>query len=112
MLHAIYAHKRLRQDFGPGGASKEEVDNMFRLLETMDSLKNAGLYVDHTSSKVEAPNDISPKELKYVIEVAEMFIAITSEEIAHKMGEREKKLHQEELRSLAREARTKKDDSE
>jgi hypothetical protein len=45
-------------------ASEKEIDNIFRLLEAMDSLKSAGFYVDYTPSKVQAPNDISPKELK------------------------------------------------
>jgi hypothetical protein len=40
-----------------------------------------------------------------------MFIGITPKEIAHEMSEREKKLHQEELRSLARDGRSQKDNS-
>jgi AbiV family abortive infection protein len=102
---AVYDHKHMKLSLHPESKAGHEIQKIFGLLEELDGKKNRGLYVDHAPNRVLDPNDTTKKDLADALGVADLFVIIASNELSREMDNKERSMHIEELRQLARESR-------
>jgi AbiV family abortive infection protein len=105
IYRAIHAHQRQRLDFQSGGKRADEVKRIFQTLKTLNRMKNQGLYVGHKGNHVLAPNAVERKELKSVLDLADIVVEVVSISIKSGLDPAMKRAQVEELRKTARKFR-------
>lgn len=103
---AIHLHRRHRMEISSGGRATRDMTRMFSLLEQLNELKNLGLYVDHTDSRVLCPNDISKKEADEVFDLAEMIVEMVTEIVKTPISEEQREMLVTEARKAAEQLRS------
>src|SRR6266566_1201071 len=70
MQKAVHAHRRLRIELASGGHATKSIKRLFELLESLDSHKNRGLYVDHQRASVSDPQEITRSQMREILDLA------------------------------------------
>lgn len=102
IVRAIHGHRRLQIELLSGGKAAMEAQQVFKLLESLNRRKNDGLYVGHAGRRLLAPNSITRKELKDVLDLADTIVSILSQVIRERLKPIQKSVLMEEMRKSAK----------
>ena len=96
---AIFEHRRLQFELRSGGQAFEQVKRLLQLLESLNDMKNRGLYVSRERYSVLQPNDMTRDQLSEVMAFAEEAIALSEAVLKQTISPRRLRLYRDLIRS-------------
>jgi len=103
LIHSgIGSHKTWKMEILKDQAISKDMQDTRDLLRRLDSMKNRGLYADHTGTRTITPDDISLIELNEVMDLADALIGLTSYTLDRQRTKSQRHAMAVEMRKRAR----------